>query len=291
MQRGKSQECFLRGRSLWVSAFARSRISRIDDICTHLKGVLLSRMLGKERIDTLTPEQKAFARTDGNGLSLKEVVEKYEPTILIGVTAVGGLFTEDLIREMAKRVARPIIFPLSNPTTKAECTAEQAFEWSDGRCIFASGSPFDPVEMEDGKIYYTSQCNNSKFADSKMYYNLDPTCLTTASFHSVYIFPGIGLGASVCGAKKITDRMLYVAAKALAECVPQDAMERGQVFPHISSIRQVSHRIAIAVIEEAMRQGLATKISSEDAENLDEFVARKMYYPEYVPLVEKGTFI
>ena len=107
----------------------------------------------------------------------------------------------------------------------------------------------------------------------------------------MYIFPGIGLGASVCGAKKITDRMLYVAAKALAECVPQDAMERGQVFPHISSIRQVSHRIAIAVIEEAMRQGLATKISSEDAENLDEFVARKMYYPEYVPLVEKGTFI
>ncbi len=120
-------------------------------------------MLGKERIDSLTPEQKAFAREDGNGLSLKEVVEQYHPTILIGVTAVGGLFTEGLIREMAKHVDRPIIFPLSNPTTKAECTAEQAFEWSSGRCIFASGSPFDPVEMEDGKTYYTSQCNNSKF--------------------------------------------------------------------------------------------------------------------------------
>ena len=125
-------------------------------------------MLGTERIDTLTPEQKLFARSDGNGLSLKEVVETYSPTILIGVTAVGGLFTGDLIREMAKRVERPIIFPLSNPTTKAECTAEQAFEWSDGRCIFASGSPFDPVEMEDGKIYYTSQCNNSKFAGQNM---------------------------------------------------------------------------------------------------------------------------
>jgi malate dehydrogenase (oxaloacetate-decarboxylating)(NADP+) len=108
-------------------------------------------------------EQKAFAREEDSGLSLKEVVGKYHPTILIGVTAVGGLFTEDIIREMGQHVEKPIIFPLSNPTTKAECTAEQAFEWTDGRCIFASGSPFDPVEMDDGKTYYTSQCNNSTY--------------------------------------------------------------------------------------------------------------------------------
>ena len=120
-------------------------------------------LLGKERIDSLVPEQQLFARDDDDGLSLKGVVEKYHPTILIGVTAVGGLFTEDLIREMAVHEERPIIFPLSNPTTKAECTAEQAFEWTDGRCIFASGSPFDPVEMGNGKTYYTSQCNNSKY--------------------------------------------------------------------------------------------------------------------------------
>ena len=103
----------------------------------------------------------------------------------------------------------------------------------------------------------------------------------------MYVFPGVGLGATVCGAKRVTDRMLYIAAKALAECVPQEDLARGQVFPHISKIRQVSHRIAVAVVEEAMRDGLATKVSQEDAQDLDEFVARKMYYPEYVPLVEK----
>ena len=84
--------------------------------------------------------------------------------------------------------------------------------------------------------------------------------------------------------------MLYVAAKALAECVPEDVMAKGQVFPHISTIRQVSHRIAVAVVEEALREGLATKITADEAKDLDGLVARKMYYPEYVPLVEKGTF-
>lgn len=84
--------------------------------------------------------------------------------------------------------------------------------------------------------------------------------------------------------------MLYVAAKALAECVPEDVMEKGQVFPHISTIRQVSHKIAVAVVEEALKEGLATKITADEAKDLDGLVARKMYYPEYVPLVEKGTF-
>jgi malate dehydrogenase (oxaloacetate-decarboxylating)(NADP+) len=107
---------------------------------------------------------------------------------------------------------------------------------------------------------------------------------------TVYVFPGVGLGASVCGAKRVTDRMLYIAAKALAECVPDEVMARGQVFPHINTIRQVSHKIAVAVVQEAMREGIATKVTAEDAEDLDTFVARKMYYPEYVPLVEKGTF-
>ena len=111
----------------------------------------------------MTPEQRPFARDEDNELPLIDVVKKYKPTILLGVTAVGGLFTEDLIREMASNVDRPIIFPLSNPTTKAECTAEQAFEWTGGNCIFASGSPFDPVEMDDSRTFYTSQCNNSEY--------------------------------------------------------------------------------------------------------------------------------
>lgn len=91
------------------------------------------------------------------------VIEKYKPTILLGMTGVGGLFTEGIIKGMTKNCDRPIIFPLSNPTVKAECTAEQAFTWTDGNCIFASGSPFDPVTLEDGRIMYPTQCNNSKY--------------------------------------------------------------------------------------------------------------------------------
>ena len=98
------------------------------------------------------------------------------------------------------------------------------------------------------------------------------------------------MGASICGAKRVTDRMLYVAAKALAECVSEEELNRGQIFPHISQIRFVSHQVAMAVVEEAVRDGLATKITKEELKGLDTFVASKMYYPEYVPLVEKGTF-
>lgn len=192
-----------------------------------------------------------------------DVVKQHKPTILVGVTAVGGLFTEDLIREMSANCERPIIFPLSNPTTKAECTAEQAYEWTDGRCIFASGSPFDTVEMDDGRVFHPSQCNN------------------------MHIFPGLGLGVTVCGAKKVTNRMLYIAAEALANFVPEEDVREGKVFPPLTRIREVSHRIAVAVVKEAIREGLATRVSAQDKEDLDSFVARKMYYPEYVPLVEK----
>ena len=117
-------------------------------------------LLAKDRLARLSPEQAMFARDDDGGLSLREIVNKYKPTMILGMTAVGGLFTEDLIRDMARHCDRPIIFPLSNPTSKAECTAEQAVRWTDGRCIFASGSPFDPVEMENGKMFYPTQCNN-----------------------------------------------------------------------------------------------------------------------------------
>ena len=125
--------------------------------------MLKNSLLGKERIDALTSEQKPFARDDDNELALLDVIKKYKPTIMVGVTAVGGLFTEEIVKEMASHVDRPIIFPLSNPTTKAECTAEQAFEWTDGNCIFASGSPFDPVELDGDRTFYPSQCNNSAF--------------------------------------------------------------------------------------------------------------------------------
>jgi len=220
-------------------------------------------LLGKDRIKQLSKEQAMFARDDDGGLSLLDIVNKYKPTMILGMTAVGGLFTEQLIRDMAKHCEKPIIFPLSNPTTKAECTAEQAFEWTDGRCIFASGSPFDPVEMEDGRIFYPTQCNN------------------------MYVFPGIGLGVTLCGAKTVSDRMLYVAAEALANYVTENELAQGKVFPNINSIRDVSKTIAIAVIEEAIRTGQASKLSTADMDDLDGFVTKKMYDPVYVPLIEK----
>jgi malate dehydrogenase (oxaloacetate-decarboxylating)(NADP+) len=132
-------------------------------------------LLGKERISELSHEQAMFARDTDGGMSLLDIVKKYKPTTLLGMTAVGGLFKEELIREMAKHCERPIIFPLSNPTTKAECTAEQAFDWTDGKCIFASGSPFDPVEMDDGKVFYPTQCNNSKSTSDRISFEILPS--------------------------------------------------------------------------------------------------------------------
>jgi malate dehydrogenase (oxaloacetate-decarboxylating)(NADP+) len=248
-------------------------------------------LLGVERSHQLSPEQAVFARETDGGLSLNEIVNKYKPTMLLGMTAVGGLFTEKLIRDMAKNCERPIIFPLSNPTTKAECSAEQAFEWTDGKCIFASGSPFDPVEMNDGRIFYPTQCNN------------------------MFVFPGIGLGVTLCGAKTVSDRMLYVAAEALANYVSEEELAQGKVFPNITTIRDVSKKVAVAVIEEAIRTGQASKLKDKHLVDLDAFVAKKMCKcraldfdflchdivgnrgkyshdtddPVYVPLIEKRT--
>jgi len=120
-------------------------------------------LLGVEQDASLSPEQRAFTREVDGGMALDEVIKKYKPTMLLGMTGVGGLFKEGIIREMAKHCERPVIFPLSNPTIKAECTAKQAFEWTDGKCIFASGSPFNPVTMDGGKVFYPTQCNNSEY--------------------------------------------------------------------------------------------------------------------------------
>ncbi len=221
-------------------------------------------LLTQDRVGDLNSEQAFFARSDAKkGLTLQEVTETYKPTILLGLTACGGLFKEPLIRAMADGCDRPIIFPLSNPTTSAECTAEQAYEWTNGKCVFASGSPFDPVVRGD-KTFTPTQCNN------------------------MFVFPGIGLGATVCGAKTVSDRMLYVAAEALANYVTEEELAEGKVFPKVSEIRSVSHKVACAVITEAYESNLATKIGTKEMNDLEEFVASKMYDPVYVPIVEKG---
>ncbi len=160
-------------------------------------------------------------------------VRALKPTAIIGASAAPGLFTRAVVEEMSRLNERPIIFALSNPTSKAECTAEQAYEWSDGRALFASGSPFAPVTLADGRHFVPRQGNNS------------------------YIFPGVGLALVVVGATRVTDSMFLTAAHTLASCTTDADLAQGSLYPPLSGVRDVSARIAVAVAEIAFREGLA----------------------------------
>ena len=181
-------------------------------------------------------------------------VKSLRPTAIIGVGAVPGTFNEDVVREMSRINERPVIFALSNPTSKAECTAQQAYAWSDGRALFASGSPFDAVTLPDGRHFVPRQGNNS------------------------YIFPGLGLALVVVGATRVTDTMFLAAARTLARCTTQADLDQGSLFPPLSTVRDVSARIAVDVAEIALRDGLA---SIERPEDLEQAIRAEMYDPRY----------
>jgi len=184
---------------------------------------------------------------------LLSAVEALRPTAIIGVSGQPGTFIQPVLEAMARLNERPIVFALSNPTSKAECTAEQAYVWTEGRAIFASGSPFDPVTLA-GKTYVSGQGNNA------------------------YIFPGVGLGAIACGARLVTDEMFFAAAQALAQQVSESDLERGLIYPPLTAIREVSAAIAVAVAEVAYQRGLATQPKPAD------FLAHieaQMYVPYY----------
>ena len=180
-------------------------------------------------------------------------VKTLKPTVIIGVAAVHGTFTREVLETMAALNERPVVFALSNPTSKAECTAEEAYRWTQGRAIFACGSPFDPVTL-GGRTFVPRQGNNS------------------------YIFPGIGLGAIACKAKHITDEMFLAAARALDEQVTRAELEQGAIYPALERVRSVSARIATAVAEVAFKQGMAGR---ERPDNLAAFIESQMYDPRY----------
>ena len=180
-----------------------------------------------------------------------------KPTGIIGVAAVGGTFTPEVLRAMADLNERPIVFALSNPTSKAECTAEQAYQGTDGRALFASGSPFLPLQYK-GKTMVPRQGNNS------------------------YIFPGVGLGAIACGATRVTDEMFLAAAQTLADHVTPADLEQGSLFPPLSNTREASAQIAVAVAEVAFERGLASKSRPEDMLSLVRAHVYDPHYPAYI---------
>ncbi len=233
---------------------ARSRFFMVDK-----NGLLL------EDDKNLLSFQKPFAQSKNNiaawqlqhsnQITLEDVVHHAHPTVLIGVSGQAGGFSEAMIRDMANHVERPIIFPLSNPTSRSEATPIDLLKWTNDRAIIGTGSPFDSVEKA-GKMRRVDQTNNC------------------------YIFPGMGLGLIAVKARRVTDAMFMRAAKALAECSPARQNPDNNLLPPLTDIRTVSLRVAAAVATEALNTGLANMIPRGD---LESYLKNYMWMPEYLP--------
>jgi malate dehydrogenase (oxaloacetate-decarboxylating) len=193
---------------------------------------------------------------DPAGFSFFDVVRKAQPTILIGTSGQHGAFSEEIVREMAKHVERPVIFPLSNPTSKSEATPSELLQWTEGRALIATGSPFQPTSYA-GRSIKVGQCNN------------------------VFIFPGVGLGVIASGANRVTDAMFSAAARVLSEFSPALTDPDAPLYPPLESVREISRKVAVAVGIEAQQAGLA-EITSLD--ELEQNVRDKMWRPHYVLL-------
>jgi malic enzyme len=185
-----------------------------------------------------------------------DVIRAVKPTILVGATAYAGAFTQEMLESMARAVERPIVLPLSNPTSKAECTAEEAIRWTSGRAIVATGSPFADVEHA-GKRHVIGQANN------------------------VFIFPGVGLGTAIDEAEEVTTEMFHIASVTLARLVSQERLDLGGIYPHQSELRSVSFEIACAIVRYASDHNLGRRIAREDVEAT---VRAAMWDPSYVPV-------
>jgi malate dehydrogenase (oxaloacetate-decarboxylating) len=235
-----------------------------DEARRHIFAVDLAGLLTDDTVG-LEPTQKPFAQpraalanwslSSFDHISLHDTVEQSGATVLIGVTATAGMFTNEILAQMAKNTERPIIFALSNPTSKCECTSAEVVKATNGKGIMAAGSPFQPVEHE-GKQLFTSQCNN------------------------MYVFPGVGLGALVSKTPKITREMFLAASKALSAMVTQEQRDKGLLLPDMKDIREVSFQVAKAVAIQARDAGLGRFVSDDQ---LSKFIRKAQWDPHYYP--------
>jgi malate dehydrogenase (oxaloacetate-decarboxylating)(NADP+) len=205
----------------------------------------------------LAAHKRPYAHEHAPVGDLLSAVKELKPTAIIGLAAVGGMFTEAVVKAMAEINRQPIIFALSNPTSQSECTADEAYRWTDGRALFACGSPFDPVTVH-GKTLVARQGNNS------------------------YIFPGVGLGVIASGARHVTDEMFNVAARTLVAEVSDADLAQGSLYPPLSRVREVSAHIATAVAEVAYERKLAVTPRPAD---LAAYIRSQMYDPHYRSLL------
>lgn len=216
-------------------------------------------LVTSDRGDKLADHKVYFSRTDNQGQqyqSLDEVLEYVKPTIIMGLSTIGGAFTPEILQKMGKWNDRPIIFPLSNPSSKSECTFEAAISNTDGRALFASGSPFHPVTY-NGKTYHPGQGNN------------------------MYVFPGIGLGTILSKAVQVTGNMIYASGEALPTMITDEEKGLALLYPSITRIREVSARVALYVIRAAQRDNVDRlhHLRDMDDATLEAWIVDKMYDP------------
>ncbi|MFL6334882.1 MAG: NAD-dependent malic enzyme [Pyrinomonadaceae bacterium] len=239
---------------------ARSRLWLLDS-----RGLIHTGRLGldsfKERYAQPCKLLAGWQTVSPGSHTLLEVVREVRPTVLIGTSAQPGSFTEEVVREMARHVERPVIFPLSNPTSKSEAAPRDLVEWTEGRALVATGSPFPDVAY-GGRRIRVGQCNNS------------------------FIFPGVGLGVLAAGARRVNDVMFVAAARSLAELSPALCEDGAPLYPRLETVREVSRLVALAVGREAQRCGLVAALAPGE---LEERVEEMMWTPHYVPFVRRDS--
>ncbi len=237
--------------NLIVSALVKEGMSLTD--ARHACWFFDSKGLVVQSRSDLAEHKQPYAHEHAPISDLLQAIETLQPTTLIGVAGIPRTFTQPVLEAMARLNSQPIILALSNPTSQSECTAEQAYLWTNGRAIFASGSPFDPVTLQ-GKTFVPGQGNNA------------------------YIFPGVGLGVVVSGASRVTDEMFAVAAQTLAQLTTAEDLAKGRIYPSLTRIREVSAAIATAVAELAYKRDIARHALPA---NIAAYVRTQMYEPSY----------